>query len=100
MHTTEKLAIALDEAGLSEMAKKARAGYYHDYLSPLATPCLQLERDLREAGTPAAIALKARHINGEFDATVEEGKAWMESADGKEVMSHLSPEMRKVIIGN
>ena len=89
MHTTEKLAVELDKANLPSMAKKAREGYYHDYLSPLATPCLQLEADLRAIGTPEALAIRLRHLNGEFDATSEESDAWAESPDGKAVLGEL-----------
>ena len=99
MHTNDKLAAALEDAGLLEMAGKARVGYYHDYMSPLATPCLQLASDLATAGTPKALALRDRHLNGEFDATPQEGKEWMNSPDGKETFSHLSPAMRKIITG-
>ncbi len=94
-----KLAAALEEAGLPEMASRTREGYYHDYLSPLAMPCLQLAEDLQQAGTPAALALRQRHLNGEFDATPEEGRDWMQSDDGKEVLSQLPPAMRKMFGG-
>lgn len=96
MHSKDKLANALIEAGLNEMAGKAARGYYHDYLSPLATPCIQLAADLAKVGTPAALALRKHHLGGEFDATREEADEWMKSEDGVEVMSHLSPEMRKI----
>lgn len=76
MHTTEKLAIALENAGLHKMAQRAREGYYHDYLSPLATPCLQLAADLTTIGTAGALEIRSRHLNGEFDATKEESDAW------------------------
>ena len=99
MHSKDKLAAALEENGLTGMAEKARAGYYHDYLSPLAMPCIQLAGDLMSIGTPEALALRARHLNGEFDATPDEGKAWIESPDGQETLSHLPPAMRKLITG-
>lgn len=83
MHTKDILATELTKAGLPEMAAKAATGYYHDYLSPLAMPCIQLAEDLAKAGTPAALTLRARHLNGEFDATIEEGQEWANSADGR-----------------
>lgn len=89
MHTKDALAAELTKAGLTEMSAKAATGYYHDFLSPLATPCLQLAADLAEVGTPAALALRARHMNGEFDATKEESDDWMESPDGKDAIGHL-----------
>ena len=72
MHTKDILSLALREAGLNEMAKKAVMGYYHDFLSPLATPAMQLASDLREVGTPAALAIRKRLLDGEFDATNDE----------------------------
>jgi len=95
MHTKDVLADELTKAELPEMAAKAATGYYHDYLSPLPMPCLQLAEDLRIAGTPAALALRTRHLNGEFDATMEEGDEWARSPDGKETFSHLANSVRK-----
>ena len=89
MHTKDKLAAALREAGLEDMAAKAAEGYYHDFLSPLATPCLQLSNDLAAVGTPAAMALRQRHHNGEFDASVEESEAWAKGSDGQAAFNEL-----------
>jgi hypothetical protein len=89
MHSTEKLAVELDKAKLPSMAKKAREGYYHDFLSPLATPALQLEADLRQIATKEAEAIRQRHLNGEFDATSDESEAWGESPDGKAAFEQL-----------
>jgi len=58
-------------------------------LSPLDTPCLQLAADLALAGTPAAMALRVRHLNGEFDATAEESEDWANSADGQAAFGKL-----------
>lgn len=94
-HTKDKLADALKsaakEAGIHEaqagllvlMASKAEEGYYHDYLSPLDFPEMELDRDLRAVGTKEAMLLRARHHNGEFDANLEESDAWAESQDGQ-----------------
>lgn len=82
MHTKDILAVELHKAGLVDMAVKAKQGYYHDYLSPLDFPDLQLSSDLMEANTPAALALCDRHINGEFDASMQESDDWAESAGG------------------
>jgi hypothetical protein len=89
MHTKDLLAHELREAGLHEMAEKAATGYYHDFLSPLATPCLQLAHDLHAAGTPAAMALYRRHMNGEFDASLEESEEWASSPDGQDAFGKL-----------
>lgn len=89
MHTKDILAAELTKADLPEMAAKASTGYYHDFLSPLATPCLQLAEDLKQAGTPAALALRARHLNGEFDASMEESQEWANSAAGHDAFNSL-----------
>ena len=76
MHSKDKLADALRAVGLTEMADRAANGWYHDYLSPLDTPAITLADDLAVAAKydsphrAAIIALRARHINGEFDATL------------------------------
>lgn len=88
-HTKDVLADELEKAGLKEMADKARTGYYHDFLSPLDMPCMQLSNDLAKAGTQEALALRSRHHNGEFDASLEESNAWAESADGKDTFQML-----------
>lgn len=94
MHTKEILAMELTKAGLSEMAAKAATGYYHDFLSPLPTPCIQLETDLVAAGTPAALALRSQHLNGEFDATLEESDDWAAGPDGQAAFAQLRGELK------
>jgi len=89
MHTKDFLAQELRKAGLDEMAAKAASGYYHDFLSPLALPEMQLEMDLRAVGTPAAMALRKRHLNGEFDASREESDVWAQSPEGQDAFSKL-----------
>jgi hypothetical protein len=75
MHTKDQLAEALRAVGLSEMADKAATGYYHDYLSPLDLPEIQLVNDLAQAAEKAApnnsaiIALRHRAMDGDFDAS-------------------------------
>jgi hypothetical protein len=46
MHTKDILADELMKVGLQDMSLKAREGYYHDFLSPLALPEMQLVDDL------------------------------------------------------
>ncbi len=89
MHTKDILAGELAKIGLDDMAVKAAEGYYHDFLSPLATPCLQLASDLYRVHTPEALALRARHMNGEFDATKEESDAWAKGPDGQAAFRSL-----------
>lgn len=76
VRTKERLAAAIKEADpkLVHLIKKAEAGYYDDYESPLATPCMQLVADLMQAGLND---LAKRAQDGEFDGTKEEGDAWM-----------------------
>lgn len=94
MHTKDKLAAELNKAGLGDMAIKAANGYYHDFLSPLATPCIQLAADLAAVGTPAAMALRDRHLNGEFDASREEGEEWFQSHGKHALMSDILDHKR------
>jgi hypothetical protein len=89
MHTKDKLAAELEKAGLYDMALKARGGYYHDFLSPLDFPDLQLAKDLTAVGTPAALALRNRHLAGEFDASKEESDEWAASPEGQDVFRRL-----------
>ena len=80
--TTERLALALEEAGApASMVRKARAGHYDDYQSNLAMPIAQLVVDARRAGL-SDIARRA--ADGDFDATKEESDAWAASPDGQE----------------
>ena len=88
-HTKDILAAISSRPAVVNSAAKAATGYYHDFLSPLAMPCQQLAADLAKVGTPAAMALRARHINGEFDATKEESDEWAASPDGKDAFARL-----------
>lgn len=97
MHSKDFLAAELRKAGLLDMSIKAANGYYHDFLSPLATPCIQLAADLSAVGTPTALELRNRHLNGEFDATVEESDEWARSAEGQVAGRELGPALRKVL---
>lgn len=90
MHTKDILAGELRKANLPEMAAKAETGHYHDFLSPLDTPCLQLAADLAVVGTPEALALRARHLEGEFDASLEESDEWAKSPNGKAAFAALA----------
>lgn len=94
MHTKDKLAAELHKAGLHDMAMRAGQGYYHDFLSPLATPCIQLAADLAAVGTPAAMALRDRHLEGEFDASREEGDEWFQNEGKHSLMSDILDRKR------
>lgn len=89
MHTAEKLARALadlNDPAVREIMWRARRGYYHAYLSPLATPAIQLVADLRAAGHEP---MARRVIDGEFDESKAEADAWMVSPEGREAFAEL-----------
>lgn len=103
-HTTAKLAKALSaiQGVPREMIQRAVDGYYHDYLSPLDMPEIQLVSDLRAlAKTPATprdsrpllLAMAQRVIDGEFDASKEESDAWAASPEGKETFRQLRDDV-------
>ena len=98
MHTKDKLAAALREVGLDDMATKAAEGYYHDFLSPLDFPEMQLEADLRAERDKQGQdmqrfhqieALRQRHLNGDFDASTEESDEWAASPEGQDAFNQL-----------
>lgn len=99
------LARLLREIGYERMADEAMKGRYHDYLSDLAFPELQLLQDLEAAmalerekhiGKHLCLrAIRERHLNGEFDATAEESDAWAESDDGREAFAALGVTLLK-----
>jgi hypothetical protein len=72
MHSKDRLANALREAGLPLMAKMAAAGVYSNGLSLHAMPEMVLRRDLEDAHSTLASALLWRVDKGEFEATDEE----------------------------
>jgi hypothetical protein len=97
-HTTAKLAQALEAVpGVPpDMIERARTGYYHDYLSPLAMPEVQLVADLRELANRPATPRNSRPllrdlakavIDGRYDASKEESDEWMRSPEGQETMT-------------
>jgi hypothetical protein len=101
VHTTAKLAAALSEVpGVPrEMVARAVDGYYHDYLSPLAMPEVQLVHDLRDLSArpatpadsrPLLRALAQRVADGEFDASKAESDAWAESEEGQATLAELA----------
>jgi len=100
-HTTAKLARALEAIpGVpEEMIERARTGYYHDYLSPLDTPDVQLVADLRELaarpGTPRSSrpllrVLAKAVIDGQYDASKEEADEWARSREGQETITEFT----------
>lgn len=83
MRTKDKLAHALREAGAPEaMVNKALAGAYDDYESESATPINELIRDASKHGLSTIVG---RAMNGDFDATREEARAWF-NKEGKNLI--------------
>lgn len=103
-HTTAKLARAMSEipAIPREMIERAIAGYYHDFLSPLDFPEIQLVADLRAVGANTSLPRSARQeigrlaqrvIDGEFDASPEESAQWAASPEGRETFRALADDV-------
>lgn len=100
-HTTAILARALEAipGAPQDMIDRARAGYYHEYLSPLATPEVQLVADLRDLAGRRAMPPASRRmllnlakdvINGKHDASKAESDEWARSPDGQETFALLT----------
>ena len=95
MHTKDMLAEALMQVGLIDMSLRAKDGYYHDFLSPLATPEIQLVNDLMDMAIKlpdrrgAILAIRTQVINGEYDASPEESEEWAKSPEGQFAMQQL-----------
>jgi hypothetical protein len=101
-HTTAKLVRALRELPTltvpPRMIRRAEAGYYHDYLSPLPFPQMALAHELgalanhpsraRVVGL-ALIGLRQRVIDGDFDASKAEADAWARSPEGQAAWAEL-----------
>jgi len=89
--TSQHLADTLAAAGFEDLAKRAEADEFHDFLSDHATPELMLDAELvtlvksspTEALRTAAHNIRMRLWDGEFDASTEESDAWAESPEGR-----------------
>jgi hypothetical protein len=84
-----KLTAALSEAGLTELAERAGKGEFNEFFGLYAAPELHLAALLHEIHTPPALAVRARLINGEFDARLEESEEWARSEEGQDAMRQL-----------
>jgi len=98
--TSQKLADALKAAGFDALATRAEQDEFHDFLSPHAMPEMLLVQILhdqyviakgrghdREA--IAAMNIRQRLINGEFDASMEESDEWANSPEGQAALNEL-----------
>lgn len=82
MSTKERLITALINANAPQsIVNKARAGYYDDFESTIATPIQALVSDLRDVGLND---LAARAMDGDFDSTKEEAETWFKR-EGKDL---------------
>jgi len=99
-HTTVKLARALREIpGVPEaMLERAAAGHYHDFMSPLDFPEMQLVADLRDLAASPKTPRNSRPLlrsladdvtAGRYDASKEESDEWARSPEGQEAISAL-----------
>jgi hypothetical protein len=96
--TSQKLADALRAAGLEDLAKRAEADEFHDFLSPHALPELYLDELLARFHADArctskqrvaVLGIRNRLIFGEFDADEQESSDWAESPAGQDAMNSL-----------
>jgi hypothetical protein len=90
-----KLAAALHEAGLVDMAKLAEQGHYNEFFGPLALPELMLAAELAQIGSKEALAVRACLIEGEFDAGAEESEEWARSPEGRDAFSQLAVQRKR-----
>jgi hypothetical protein len=94
--SSQKLADALRASGFEDLAKRAEADEFHDFLSPHAFPEMQLIGELdaliytAKTGRNQAINIRSRAINGEFDADYEESEEWAASPQGQNALRRLA----------
>lgn len=62
------------------LVTQARAGFYHDFESPLAYPSVALINALQMIGK---FDLVERVKKGEFDSSAEEAEEWLNTLDGE-----------------
>lgn len=97
--TSQHLADTLRTAGFEDLAKRAEADEFHDFLSDHTFPEMELDKELHKLtqdeslpvdSRAAAQSIRARHHQGEFDSSVEESDEWAESDAGKEAFRRLA----------
>lgn len=94
VHSSIKLAEALERQGFKQLARRARKHEFHDFLSPHALPQHELVAELNELQNGAAEKLKRRVMDGDFDATRAESDEWAASPEGQAVMDNLTASSR------
>lgn len=90
VHSSIRLAEALEDAGFPYLARRAREHEFHDFLSPHGAPQTFLVGELREHRRQvSAERFIARIKAGEFDASKAESDAWAASPEGQAAMQAL-----------
>jgi hypothetical protein len=83
------------------MIEKARTGHYHDFMSPLDFPEMQLVADLKDLASRPATPRNSRPLlrqlaqdvkDGKHDASKAESDAWAASPEGQETLAALTGE--------
>lgn len=83
-----KLVDALRVANASNtMIDNALDGFYDDYKSENATPCILLVKHAKREGLRD---IERRAKNGEFDGTKADSDAWAASEDGKQTIAEAT----------
>ena len=96
--TSEHLAQVLHAAGLFKLEEKARRDEYHDFLSEDGLCAITLMNDLGAAADACPDEdrklmirrIMQRHMEGEFDASMEESEEWAQSPEGREAFNLLT----------
>lgn len=78
-----RLAAALSEAGMPDLAKRAEAGEFNDYFGDSATPKMALVAEISSRDTNECDALVVRVMNGEFDSGRDEALEWYGTPEGQ-----------------
>lgn len=91
MKTKERLVKALLEAGAPEaMITLAERGHYDDFETTIETPIVRLVTHCKQNGLDD---LATRAMNGEFDASKEEGEAWFKE-NGSKIFEPLRDKLK------
>lgn len=102
--TSKLLAKALLLAEFDELAQRAMADEFHDFLSPHATPTLILDDILtniakdpaRTVRDRAAASMIRNQLHaGEYDADETESADWAKSPAGKKALRKLAKDRQK-----